>query len=219
MSSSGGSSSSSSRSSSYKSIYKSISGKTYSSSSASGGGTKTSTSKVTTPTTPKNSSSYNATKPTVTTPSSYSQGSSSKGSSSSSRSVGSGVSSGLSSGLSSGSSSSSSSSYKSISGKTYSSSQVEKVGGTYYVKGTSIPVTAVSTSGGGTKTSTPTTPTYNAAKPNVTTPDSYSQGGSLSGGYYDASKGYYVGAEGMSDLQRTQQAINYYRQNNMSELS
>jgi hypothetical protein len=36
-----------------------------------------------------------------------------------------------------------------------------------------------------------------------------------SGGYYDASKGYYVGAEGMSDLQRTQSAIDYYRQNNM----
>ena len=65
---------------------------------------------------------------------------------------------------------------------------------------------------------TPTTPTYNnAVKPTVTTPGSYSQGGSLSGGYYDASKGYYVGAEGMSDLQRTQSAIDYYRQNNMSE--
>jgi len=62
-----------------------------------------------------------------------------------------------------------------------------------------------------------TTPTYNASKPNVTTPGSYSQGGSLSGGYYDASKGYYVGAEGMSDLQRTQSAIDYYRQNNMSD--
>lgn len=66
---------------------------------------------------------------------------------------------------------------------------------------------------------TPTIPTYNssynAAKPIVTTPGDYSQGGSLSGGYYDASKGYYVGAEGMSDLQRTQSAIDYYRQNNM----
>ena len=109
------------------------------------------------------------------------------------------------------------SSYKSSSGKTYSSSQVEKVGSTYYVKGTSIPVTATS-GGGGTKTSTPkvttpTTPTYNSsydtAKPIVTTP------GSLSSGYYDASKGYYVGAEGMSDFQRTQSAIDYYRQNNM----
>ena len=68
---------------------------------------------------------------------------------------------------------------------------------------------------------TPTTPTYNATKPatkpTVTTPGSYSQGGSLSGGYYDAAKGYYVGAEGMSDFQRTQNAINYYRQNNMYE--
>ena len=36
-------------------------------------------------------------------------------------------------------------------------------------------------------------------------------------GYYDASKGYYVGAEGMSDFERTQQAIEYYRQNNMYE--
>ena len=67
-----------------------------------------------------------------------------------------------------------------------------------------------------------TTPTYNssynnAVKPTVTTPGSYSQGGSLSGGYYDASKGYYVGAEGMSDLQRTQNAINYYRERNMSD--
>jgi hypothetical protein len=65
-----------------------------------------------------------------------------------------------------------------------------------------------------------TTPTYNSSnvtKPTVTTPGSYSQGGSLSGGYYDASKGYYVGAEGMSDLQRTQNAINYYRERNMSD--
>ena len=102
------------------------------------------------------------------------------------------------------------SSYKSSSGKTYSSSQVEKVGGTYYVKGTSIPVTATSST---PKVTTPTTPTYNssynATKPIVTTP------GSLSSGYYDTSKGYYVGAEGMSDFQRTQSAIDYYRQNNM----
>jgi len=118
----------------------------------------------------------------------------------------------------------SSSSYKSSGGKTYSPSEVEKVGNTYYVKGTSIPVSVASVSGGGTTTSTPkvTTPTtstysssYNATKPTVTTPGNYSQGSSLSGGYYDASKGYYVGAEGMSDLQRTQNAINYYRERNM----
>ncbi len=43
------------------------------------------------------------------------------------------------------------------------------------------------------------------------------RGGTGAGGYYDANKGYYVGAPGASDLQRTQQAIEYYRQNNMSE--
>lgn len=41
------------------------------------------------------------------------------------------------------------------------------------------------------------------------------RGGTGAGGYYDANKGYYVGAPGASDMQRTFDAIDYYRQNNM----
>ena len=58
--------------------------------------------------------------------------------------------------------------------KPNSSSQVEYVGGTYYVKGTSIPVTPVTATSSTPKVTTPTTPTYsssyNATKPTVTIP-------------------------------------------------
>lgn len=41
------------------------------------------------------------------------------------------------------------------------------------------------------------------------------RGGDGTGGYYDDAKGYYTGAPGSSDMQRTFDAIDYYRQNNM----
>lgn len=51
------------------------------------------------------------------------------------------------------------------------------------------------------------TPSTGATSAGVSTP---------TGGYYDKSSGHYVGGSGMSDQERTQAAINFYRANNMN---